>query len=456
MKCSRLRDLDLSGCRAITDAAVCYVAENVTGLSSLRLDGNRHVTTHTLTRYLGGEKPLEFAELAQNWLGYQPKQNHVERILQKEKHMLRLQSVVLMQSAVRRKLAFMRKRALRRIWLMNVMFPRAQARVRGVLQRVRYASILLGIRKVRLATKIQSWYRGCVHYRAYTKWQKAKRKQAFQQSKALKIQSAYRRLLAYRRVQDIRNEAANARLDAAKAMTRMQLAAIRIQTGGRVKLARLNVGRRLASRDELLRVRALRLHSALLLQRVVRGFLGRRRATHRREEIAHYWKCWDRAVALQRVYRGHRGRRHAAAVRDAYRLCVSTKAATDLQRAWRGRRGRVLAAVQRALQALRLVRMRGAGIIQRSYRGYKARLRVVQLRVESAERRTRLAAALRIQRVLRGHKGREAAEIERCLLKMEGQAAPLFALLATLEVCVWGAHLHHHYYYYHHINTKQQ
>ena len=260
------------------------------------------------------------------------------------------------------------------------------------------------------------------------------RKQAMHNKKALLIQSAYRRMLACRCVQDMRNGLANERLLEAQQETRLQLASITIQCIVRAKLARLEAQRRMTIRDETLRVRQLRARMALLLQRYTRGWLGRGRAHRRRAEIAHYWLRFAQAIIIQRCYRGFRGRIRAWEAREAYRIQLIRKAATDLQRAWRGRRARVLATMLRALQALRIKRNRAAVLIQRNYRGYRGRLQSDAIMKERLHARAHLAAAFLIQRVYRGHKGREAAEIEAALLDMEGQAKPLLSLLATLEV----------------------
>ena len=41
--CTRLRALDLRKCKSISDVTVSTIAENVTGLTTLKLDGNQQV-----------------------------------------------------------------------------------------------------------------------------------------------------------------------------------------------------------------------------------------------------------------------------------------------------------------------------------------------------------------------------------------------------------------------------
>eukprot|EP01041_Mallomonas_annulata_P002654 gene2654-5210_t len=449
--CSKLRSLDLSHCKAITDITVSLVAENVTGLTTLKLDGNSHVTTRTVTKYLGhvvggaGSEqgsgsgqgpcfPLRFAELARDWLGYQPRLHHEEMIAATELHRSRMEAALTIQCALRRKFAYNKYRFHRRMWLVNDVIPRVQARVRGMIQRRKYAVMQLEVLRHRMATKLQACYRRFIAVRDFDRQLKAIRKRALHTIKALLIQSTYRRLLARRIAQDRRNERANVRLQEAKKTTNRQLSAIRIQCAVRMLLARREVSRRMAVRDELIALTRLRTRMSIVIERVTRGMWGRAAARRRRAEIALYWRCWRMARHIQRCYRGHKCRRRVKSLREALWLQLQNKAATDIERAWRGRRDRVLTSLLRGLRDLRIKRIKGACTIQRNFRGWQARRRVERIQKELLVSRRRLVAACTLQRVYRGHKGKEAAEIERRLLEMESLAKPLLDLLATLEV----------------------
>jgi hypothetical protein len=60
--CTRLRELDLSGCGQFTDSAVRSLAVGVSCLTSLKLDGNRGVTTRGLLRFI--DKEVRFDPLS--------------------------------------------------------------------------------------------------------------------------------------------------------------------------------------------------------------------------------------------------------------------------------------------------------------------------------------------------------------------------------------------------------
>eukprot|EP00903_Cladosiphon_okamuranus_P017045 g15710.t1 len=154
--------------------------------------------------------------------------------------------------------------------------------------------------------------------------------------------------------------------------------------------------------------------AAVELQRVVRGFLGRRRAEKKQHDCA--------ALAVQRVARGHAGRLRGArrarmmkewrAVRtieqkyrefvwqrDAVKLLALKKkdrAATKVQAAWRA-----MVYGRRPVRRLRELRKEevSALMLQRLWRGVVARGRADVL----MEEKRRRGAAVRIQAVARGH-----------------------------------------------------
>lgn len=53
--CSRLRELDLSGCGNFSDAVVHSLAPRISCLTTLRLDGNRNITTKGLLLHIDKE-----------------------------------------------------------------------------------------------------------------------------------------------------------------------------------------------------------------------------------------------------------------------------------------------------------------------------------------------------------------------------------------------------------------
>lgn len=430
-QCLKLRSLDLSRCRSITDDSVSVVAETVTGLTTLKLDGNGKVTTRAVTRYLGPR--LEFAEFARDWLGYQPRAEAQALIEKKELDMRRTAAATFLQSVMRRKRAYKFYAELRRRWLINVVIPRAQARVRGVLQRTRYLAILLRKKKVKCVTLLQSLIRCRIAMKAFSVKIKHIRREQLRAQKALAIQCLARRNRAARVVQERRNQLANKRLAEAQFATRQQLCAIRIQTAVRALLARRLAKRLGDERDAALVLRLLRIRMSIEVERVWRGSRGRLKARNRRLEIALWHKRWRMARVIQRAYRGHRGRLRFKAIWEAFQLQIKVWACGTVQRCWRGYRGRCVAALTMAMFKLRQRRLAKAIDIQRVFRGVRGRRRVDAIKERRRQETLVLASTLLLQRVFRGHKGREASEIEKEVQAAQPLVGPLTQTLSDLE-----------------------
>lgn len=66
--CTRLRELNLSKCVEITNRAVSNIANNITCIYSLNLDGNPNIAPKVVNSYVTNRKLL-FAEMGQLWLG---------------------------------------------------------------------------------------------------------------------------------------------------------------------------------------------------------------------------------------------------------------------------------------------------------------------------------------------------------------------------------------------------
>jgi len=429
--CLQLRSLDLRRCKAISDCTVTTIVDHVTGLSTLKLDGNAAVTARCITKHVGPK--LEFAELAQDWLGYQPKKDHQQLILHREDFKKRTANAIKIQCAMRKKKAYKAYRDRRRVWLVSVVIPKAQARIRGILERRRYAVFKQGKLRNAMATRIQAFYRASQALCCYEKMLQDLRKEGLISECAVKIQTAYRCMLARRVVQDIRNDYATQRLQEAKRQAMLQRTAMKIQRNIRAFLGR-RVAARLAEKRRQARL-LLQLHTRLthLLQRVVRGWLGRIRARNRREELAFRRLCWGCALSIQRVFRGVIGRARARLAWREYWRRLQETAATDIKRIWRGHKARGLAMMAIALRKLRIQRYRSTLLIQRIYRAYRGRQRVTKLRAEQHEIQRNLHAAILIQKIYRGHKAKECLEIERSIVAMESQVRPLTMLLIQLE-----------------------
>ena len=66
--CTRLRELNLSKCVEVTNRAVANIANNISCIYTLKLDGNPHIAPKLVNSFVTNRKLL-FAEMGQLWLG---------------------------------------------------------------------------------------------------------------------------------------------------------------------------------------------------------------------------------------------------------------------------------------------------------------------------------------------------------------------------------------------------
>lgn len=429
--CTRIRELTFSQCSNLTDDTVHTLARKVTSLCTLKLDGCHRVSVQALISHIGPE--LEFCDMANKWLGYQPKGDVGTLIEAREVFRRNSKAALVIQCALRRKFAYRRYRVKRQWYLVHRVLPKWQAHLRGAFQRRRYKEVLYYLGRVRQATQIQKIWR---RYKAIY-WKKEQLKAIFfaqyKQDMALRIQRRYRGIVGRRIVIDERNCQATMRLVQARVIARQEIKAIIIQRTITAFLGRAAARRRLllilgdraklAMMDRMVRV----------IQRIARGRIGRKRANVRRWELEHAHMLWCRARLIQKTYRGLIGRRRWIAAFHARELWKKMRAATQIQRIFRGFRGKILANIAKALRIVRIRKSRAAMLIQRVMRGIMAREGVKHYRVNVLRDKTRKKAVLVLQRVFRGHKGREAAEIEKELRLFESKAKPLIDLIKKLE-----------------------
>lgn len=158
------------------------------------------------------------------------------------------------------------------------------------------------------------------------------------------------------------------------------------------------------------RVRVVRDQAAIAIQKIIRGFLGRRRAhVARRAALLRHQQRVQSTMTIQRVVRGHWSRKSTTLVRKAREILVFSAIMRQSQRecavlrvqplvrGFVGRRKSKKRAIY--LEELRVLRHRSASCIQRRYRSYLAR---VQLS------RFLFRAANQLQRMYRGHRGRQS------------------------------------------------
>lgn len=429
--CPRLQSLDLSRCPAVTDQSIHTLAKGISALSTLKLDGNERVTMKAIYSHVG--KTLEFADLAMNWLGYQPKAGFAELIAYREKHRYETAKAITIQSIIRRKFAFKKWKEKKRWWLISYCIPRVQALVRMRMLRKKYKQILYERWRIKQVIIIQKNWRKLREVIAKKHKIKAIRFASLKEVSALTIQKAYHRMVAVKYVKSVRNRIATNKLLVARIQSVQEVRSGTIQRVYRGYVGRCEIVRRKILLQERRERDALIERMMRLLQRVARGKLGRMRSLRRRREIEYQVKCWFSCIIIQKAFRGMKGRQRWAHFKMLWWIRIKNEAATNIQRIYRGYRGQILFAVATSLRQLRIRQQAAALLIQRWARGISGRDYAKRYGIIKNRNKIMNAATLVIQTLYRGHKGREAAEIEGGVASLEGKVQPLADLLKRLE-----------------------
>lgn len=431
--CHKLNELDLSRCRLLTDQTVHTLVSGVTGLTTLKLDGNQKITSKTLLSYTSGTTKLEFANISQQWFGYEPKKDAGKLIVAKELLRVQTKHVIVIQCMVRVHQAYKRYLEKRRIWLVNKFIPRVQALFRGRVQRKKYEAHQHFLRRQQMALRIQrSWRRYLEIMKRYLHQRRCRILQLKTTSAKL-IQRLYWGMVGRRRAIDRRNEIANERLEAARIQAIKETKCIQIQCLWHIYRAKERVKVLKAELHQRRILAAIRDRAARVVQRLERGRKGRKKAAYARWLAAKKALMWHRSRDIQRVYRGHVGRLRAKAAREERWRRICWQKAIVLQCFWRTMRAKMIVAILRALRILRAKQYHNAREIQRVYRGYRVRVKMEEMRAQLMAHLARVLASIKIQKIFRGHKGREIAEVERALKLSEEKAKPLYSLLRDLE-----------------------
>eukprot|EP00606_Chrysophyceae_sp_TOSAG23-5_P001109 GSChrysophyteH2.ASY1.ANO1.526.1 assembled CDS len=399
--CQRMRTLDLSGCHQVSDSTVHTLARGITGLTTLKLDHCPKVTIKTLISFVGdtAADPLEFCEMANKWLGFQPKANVAGLIVAREIFRLHTAASLKLQCAVRKKFAFKRYAIRRRWWLMTKVIPRIQARTRGMCQRVKYSKIQHHMFLIRKAMRIQTAWRTFTAWHLRLRLVKARAYELFKQECATRVQRRWRGIVGRGIVIDVRNAKLNKKLVKARYIMKEEQAAIIVQRTVLAFLGRVEGTKRIIARNEFRKRLALEERMMRTVQRLSRGRIGRIRAKERRSELASADQHWESARLVQKTYRALLGRRRFRKALAAYIEKIRYDAAKYIQKIFRGYRGKVIGVMMKQLKKLRL----------------------------------RKIAAIKCQKIFRGHKGREARAIEKELRIFEQKAKPLTDLVKRLE-----------------------
>ena len=484
VNCLKLNELDLSHCKNLTDQSVHTLVSHVTGLTTLKLDGNQKITSKTLLSYTGAGVPavshtpshtttstptttsrarggpggrttsagggtsagtsgggvgtsdrikLEFANISQKWYGYEPKKDANELIQAKELLRYQTSHIILLQCLVRQHQAYQRYLSLRQKWLINKTIPRVQALFRGLIERKKYNLLKNKLLKEQMSIRIQrTWRRYFIKLQQYL-LQRNHRILLLKIKSSIIIQRNYWKMLGIKKVQELRNKIANERLEQAKEQAIKEMKVIQIQSLWHVYSAKQKMKQ---IKYQLFQQKLLEARSEMasrVIQRIQRGYHGRKIAKYQKWLAAKKILMWHKSLLLQRIYRGHVGRLKAHAAREERWKRICWQKAITLQCFWRTMRSKMFVAILRALQLLRTKQFYNATEIQRVYRGYCVRREMDELRRKLMEQLRRVLAAIVIQRIFRGHKGREIAEVERALKESEMKAKPLYNLLRDLE-----------------------
>lgn len=152
--CTKLQELDLTNCPALTDDAIEMISQYIKNITTLKLNNNLSIT---LKKLVEGLDNLDFAVISKQWLGYEPKAFATSMIETKEAINKKLRQIIAIQSIIRRKLAYKAFSLRKRRHIIRNYVPLFQALVRGHFQRKRYRRVLFQIQKIRMAVQIQAW-----------------------------------------------------------------------------------------------------------------------------------------------------------------------------------------------------------------------------------------------------------------------------------------------------------
>ena len=218
------------------------IANKVSALTTLKLDGVHRVSAKALMSHIGtGPGCVDFADLAKQWIGYQPKENFEALMLMKTESTKRSDAAIMIQKTLRRKFARKRFIVLWQQYLLSTRIPKFQAIVRGVGQRKKFRRVTMRIFRIKCAIKIQNWFRMMAAYKRRLNLIKEKRFLNFKNQIIVNIQRVYRGMKGRELLMDARNKYANTRLKRARLQARKELMAIRIQLNYRVRYHRYSI-----------------------------------------------------------------------------------------------------------------------------------------------------------------------------------------------------------------------
>ncbi|GBG30328.1 F-box/LRR-repeat protein 2 [Hondaea fermentalgiana] len=423
----KLHRLDLSGVPDITRRGVRDLCHGCLRLVNVELVGCLRLTRRILKEICSS---LPFVKPAPDRLALIPRPNALQLIRETEQMRVHHAAAVVIQKLVRGVRARGGVQRIRYWALRRFVVSKVQAIVRGYQTRKRLRLERERRDQARSALLLQRCYRGHKGRERSRAQRRLRALRADQSVAALRIQAAFRGWRGRKVAARVRRDKALEALRAVERRNREEQMALRIQRTFRGRkgylayLVLLETKRLEEERRFKDTMAALRLQAAWRRRMAYQELLRRRAAKLQRELEERT------AVVLQRVYRGMLGRRIAAAEAKTQAWQREQASSVVIQRAWRGCRGRHVAALMKSLATLLNHEREAACKIQTFWRSCQAVALYEFLKLVQSEARRKEQAALQIQRVFRGHKGREEREVIIEFRKYEAELAPLRNLAA--------------------------
>lgn len=398
--CPNIYHLDVSKCPKLTNETLSIIGRKLQKLTVLKVDHNKNITIQFLLITMN---QLRFVDIAQSWYGYQPKENAKELMKQHDEFILQTIHAIKIQSIIRRKKAYQIYKNKYRLRYMTLIIPYIQAYIRGYLQRKRWKVLQYHIQLIKSIILIQACYRMFRMKKRYKEYKKKQKELLYSNKMIIKIQNKYRQYRSIKRIQKKRNIYASIRLNEAKRYARYEITAIFIQKHYRSYLARKTMNKLYIEKEIALQVQKKQIYCIEILQRLIRGYLGRLEARKRLKVIEEDTKQWYCILNIQRVFRGYLGREIAR--KEAYHryYMLKTSSAIVIQKHFRGYCGRLVANMIQALRNIKLERANAILTIQRITRGYFGRCHANILKEEVFYQQKINIAAIHIQKTFRGY-----------------------------------------------------
>ena len=404
-----LHILYLNGCEQITAKALNFLIPrgDGTGISYLNVTGCKKIGVSKLKLVA---KKFEFSDLiiTKEFRGFQPKQDELaSRESTKIVYGRNVAATNIQRLSRGRFVRNGEYKELRRERIILNLLPKAQACLRCYLKRREYIQLIQDRKLSHAATILQSHWRGHLD-RKYVKVKKyaileIQRKQML----AIIIQSIYRGYIKRQNLKQLKRDIFEQMLSCENWHKKEVEASIVIQRNFQARKGRKLAKQLSNERDRIKKLHLRRHRSAIRIQRIYRGSIGRHIAIQERLILAQNEKKWLCARKIQALRRGIIGKRKAESLMHRQKYSLKVICVGKIQCVWRGNKGRDIANKKRAALILQKHKVDRSVTIQRIYRGILGRMEFQRTREEKLKQNKRKEASQTIQRLYRGYKGRE-------------------------------------------------